>query len=100
MHRKWILALACAALTLGCVVGPASGPQGPSDSSGLPETTAATAGQVERLRRLMLPLLAVMNRRSARAGERRHPRPNDINAANAGSGRCDENCSQAMTSTS
>ena len=90
MRQKTLLAFACAAaLGLGCIA-PAGGPQpAPRDSSsGLPKTTVATQAEVERLRRLMLPLLAAMDR----------PIPaeqvsvgildsSDINAANAGSGR-------------
>lgn len=85
--RRRFLGCACAlVLTLGCV--PVSGPAPRDSSSGLPKTTTATPQQVERLRRLMLPLLAAMN----------SPIPadqasvgildsSDINAANAGSGR-------------
>jgi putative metalloprotease len=89
MRRKSILGFACAAvLTLGCV--PVSGPQ-PSprgESAREPATRAATQAELERLRRLMLPLLAAMNNPiPAQQASVGILDSNDINAANAGSGR-------------
>jgi len=85
-----ILAFACVAtLSLGCVaVEPGRQPSPSGGESGLPKTTTATPQDIERLKRLMLPLLAVMN----------NPIPanqvsvgildsSEINAANAGGGR-------------
>ncbi|HEX5065701.1 MAG TPA: M48 family metallopeptidase, partial [Myxococcota bacterium] len=86
--RRTILAFACVAtLGLGCVAVEPGRQPSPS-GSGLPKTTTATPQDIERLRRVMLPLLAVMN----------NPIPanqvsvgildsSEINAANAGSGR-------------
>jgi Zn-dependent protease with chaperone function len=87
---RW--ACACGlALTLGCVAtGPSGGGGGgsPQQSSGLPKASAASPAQAERLKRTLLPVLAVMNHPLA-ANEVSVGILDDpsINAANAGSGR-------------
>src|SRR4030095_7268377 len=91
IRRHWLAASLCGlALSLGCVAtGPSGGGAPPgSRESGLPPAAKVTPAQAERLKRVMVPLLSVMD----------HPLPLDqvsvgvldddqINAANAGNGR-------------
>jgi predicted Zn-dependent protease len=91
IRRHWLAASLCGlALSLGCVAtGPSGGGTPPSSrETGLPSAAKVTPAEAERLKRVMVPLLGVMD----------HPLSldqvsvgvldsNDINAANAGSGR-------------
>jgi Zn-dependent protease with chaperone function len=90
MLRRHLVGFACvAALTFGCVVAEPGAPRpAPRESAREPQPRAATQAEVQRLRKLMLPLLAAMDR----------PIPpaqvsvgildtGDINAANAGRGQ-------------